>query len=141
MKTRKIDGTDLSANHFAFVGDPDDTSTWKLPIHFPGDQRKTVNHIKNALHRFDEVKSIPQSARRDVWHVIRGAALNLGIRVPYKEFQPETEVAVPAKPPVPAEPPVSVAKEQGESPRRASGELAALSDLRAEEFLKSLGLE
>jgi hypothetical protein len=138
VKTKKVDGVDLSAKCFAFIGDVDDTSTWKLPILFRGDEAKTRNHIKNALYRFDETKGIPQSARRDVWFTLRGAALNLGIAVPFKEFPKQDEAAVPAERPVSA----AVAKKQTPSQQKAvSGSWAAWADLRADEFLKSLGLE
>jgi len=79
-KTKKVAGVDLSASSFAFVGDENDTSTWKLPIHFPGDIGKTRNHIKNALERFATTK-IPDEQRADVWRTIAGAAKAHGIRV------------------------------------------------------------
>lgn len=80
-KTKKVAGVDLSAASFAYVGDPEDTSTWKLPIHFPGDEEKTINHIKNALARFPDTKGIPQTDKSMVWHKIVGAAKAHGIKV------------------------------------------------------------
>lgn len=85
-KTKRVDGVDLSSKHFAYCGSDEDTNSWKLPIHILGDEGKTVNHIKSALARFDEIKGIPDSARRDVWFTIRGAALSHGLPVPAKDF-------------------------------------------------------
>jgi len=81
LKTRKIDGQHLPASAFAYVGNDEDTSTWKLPIHFPSDSRKNINHIKNALARFAETKGIPGSALPEVAQKILGAATAHGIKV------------------------------------------------------------
>lgn len=79
MKTKKIDGFELPASSFAYVGDPDVTSTWKLPIFFPGNGAKTVEHINNALARFDDTKAIAPAHRRMVWQQIIGAAKAHGL--------------------------------------------------------------
>ena len=50
-KTKTVDGQQLSASDHAYVGDPNDTSTWKLPI-------KDKSHVQNALSRFNPA-SIP----------------------------------------------------------------------------------
>lgn len=84
-KTKKVAGIELPASSFAYVGDEKDTSTWKLPIHFPGDAAKTVNHIKNALARFPDTKGIPASDSSAVWHKIVGAAKAHGIKVNEKK--------------------------------------------------------
>jgi hypothetical protein len=91
-KTRKVDGVDLSPSCFAYIGDESDTSTWKLPIRFPGDNDKTVNHIKNGLRRFDEMKHIPQSERMAVWLTLTGAAKAHGIHVEHKPKRVEAEL-------------------------------------------------
>jgi HK97 family phage prohead protease len=80
-KTKKVDGVELPASSFAYVGDEKVTSTWKLPIHFPGDNEKTINHIKNALARFPDTKGIPASESSAVYHKIVGAAKAHGIKV------------------------------------------------------------
>jgi hypothetical protein len=86
-KSKKVDGVDLPPSSFAYVGDEQDTNTWKLPIHFPSSESKSINHIKNALTRFDETKGIPDSERRTVWLTLAGAAKAYGLRVEPKEFQ------------------------------------------------------
>lgn len=84
-KTKKVDGADLPASSFAYVGDKNDTSTWKLPIHFPGDVAKTQSHIRNALARFSQTKGIPSGEKDRVWHRIVGAAKAHGIHVSDEE--------------------------------------------------------
>lgn len=85
-KTKKVDGSDLPASCFAYVGDKEDTSTWKLPIHFPGDVEKTKTHIQNALARFNQTKGIPDGEKEKVWHRIVGAAKAHGIEVKDEEM-------------------------------------------------------
>jgi hypothetical protein len=79
--TRKIDGVDCGPECFAYVGDENDTATWALPIHFPGDAQKTVNLIKSAAFRVADAKIVPQSERQKVFLKIAGAAQAHGIRV------------------------------------------------------------
>ena len=50
-KSKTISGQILSASDFAFVGDPQDTETWKLPIH-------DESHVKNALSRFNQTEGL-----------------------------------------------------------------------------------
>ena len=78
MKTRKVHGVDLPASSFAFVGDENDSSTWKLPLYIPGNESLTRNHIKNAVERFADCK-IPDEQRASVWKIISGAARAHGI--------------------------------------------------------------
>jgi Escherichia/Staphylococcus phage prohead protease len=80
-KTKKVDGADLPASCFAYVGDPDKTDTWKLPINFPGDEEKTKAHIRNALARFDQTQGIPEAERPKVLAKIHAAAKKYGIDV------------------------------------------------------------
>jgi len=82
--TKKVDGVELTADCFAYVGDPEKTETWKLPIKFPGDDEKTKSHIRNALARFDQTQGIPDSERPAVLAKIRAAAKKYSIDVPDK---------------------------------------------------------
>jgi hypothetical protein len=86
VKTRKVDGVQLWPSSFAYVGDESDTSTWKLPIHFPGDEAKTRNHIKSGLHRFDEMTGIPDTERASLRLILFGAARSHGIPVERRQF-------------------------------------------------------
>jgi hypothetical protein len=126
LKTKKVHGVDLSASSFAFVGDVEDPKTWKLPLYFPNDTAKTINHIKNALFRFADTKEIPDAARTETWRTIAGAAKAHGIRV---GTQPET-VAKNAETKSPA---ITDEMEVDLKAARAVGELAA------ERFLKQIG--
>lgn len=78
-KTKRVDGVDLPASCFAYVGDPERTETWKLPINFPGDDAKTKTHIRNALARFGQTQGIPASERTAVLARIHAAAKKHGI--------------------------------------------------------------
>lgn len=80
-KTKRVDGVDLTADCFAYVGDKEDTSTWKLPIKFPGDEEKTKSHIRNALARFSQTQGIPEAERAGVLAKIHAAAKKHGIDV------------------------------------------------------------
>lgn len=50
-KKKTVSGQELSASDFAFVGDPDDIETWKLPIH-------DESHVRNALARFNQTEGL-----------------------------------------------------------------------------------
>jgi HK97 family phage prohead protease len=78
-KTKRVDGMDLTASCFAYVGDPDKTETWKLPIRFPGNDAKTKSHIRNALARFSQTQGIPDTERASVLAKIKRAAKAAGI--------------------------------------------------------------
>lgn len=73
-KTKKVSGVDVPMSKFAYVGDPDDTSTWKLPIH-------DKSHVQNALARFGQTKGIPASEKKKVYNKILAAAKKFGIHV------------------------------------------------------------
>lgn len=73
-KTKRKGGKDLHASDFAYVGDPDDTSTWKLPIH-------DAAHVRNALARFNQTQGIPADEKKKVKAKITAAAHKHGIEV------------------------------------------------------------
>lgn len=79
-KTKRVAGEDLTADCFAYVGDKDDTSTWKLPIKFSSDA-KTKSHIRNALARFNQTQGIPAGEKAKVKAKIVAAAKKHGIEV------------------------------------------------------------
>ena len=78
-KTKKVAGVDLPAHCFAYVGDPNKVGTWKLPIEFPGDREKTINHIRLALAMFSRTQGIPTDKRAEVLAKIHAAAKAYGI--------------------------------------------------------------
>jgi uncharacterized protein len=80
-KTKRVDGVDLPSHCFAYVGDPEKTDTWKLPIDFPGDEAKTKSHIRNALARIGQTKGIPAGEKPKVEAKIHAAAKAHGIHV------------------------------------------------------------
>lgn len=82
-KTKRVAGEDLTADCFAYVGDKDDTSTWKLPIKFSTDE-KTKSHIRNALARFNQTQGIPAGEKSKVKAKIVAAAKKHGIEASEK---------------------------------------------------------
>jgi hypothetical protein len=73
-KTKRVGGEDLGPSAFAWVGDPADPASWKLPIH-------DAAHVRNALSRFNQTKGIPASEKEGVWEKILRAAKKFGIKV------------------------------------------------------------
>jgi hypothetical protein len=121
-KTRRVNGVDCHEGCFAFVPNPDDTNSWRVCLHIPGDPAKTINAIKNALGRFNEMEGVPDSERDAVWHAIRGAAICMGLRV--------------VEPPKLVEPVIAKRKKDP-----ALEAVIALADRRADEMLRAMGLE
>ena len=74
VRTKTVGGKVLPASAFAFVGDPDKTETWKLPIH-------DKEHAQNALARFNQTQGIPAAKKASVYAKIIAAAKKFGIHV------------------------------------------------------------
>lgn len=74
VRTKKVGGKNLPASKFAFVGDPEKTETWKLPIH-------DADHVRNALARFGQTQGIPAGQKDGVYRKIKAAAKAFGIEV------------------------------------------------------------
>lgn len=74
VRTKMVGGKSLSASAFAFVGDPNDTSTWKFPVH-------DADHARNALARWGQHKGIPADKEAGVYAKIVAAAKKFGIEV------------------------------------------------------------
>lgn len=73
-RTKKVAGKNLSAKSFAFVGDVNDTTTWKLPV-------MDENHARNALARFNQTQGIPEDKKAGVLAKIHAACHKFGIQV------------------------------------------------------------
>lgn len=76
-KTKTHSGTPVPMSQHAYVGDPKDPSTWKLPLDEPG-------RIKNALSRVNQTHGIPQSAKSGVLQKIRHAAKRIKVAISKK---------------------------------------------------------
>lgn len=74
VRTKSVGGKSLPAKDFAYVGDPDKTETWKLPIH-------DADHVRNALARFNQTEGIPAEKKAGVYRKIKSAAKKFGIDV------------------------------------------------------------
>lgn len=83
-KTKRVAGEDLPPSAFAYVGDKNDTSTWKLPLHFSSEE-KSKRHVRNALARFNQTQGIPDGEREKVHAKIVAAAKKYGIEVADEE--------------------------------------------------------
>jgi phage I-like protein len=66
-----VSGTKVHRSDFAYVGDPKDKSTWKLPVHDEA-------HARNALARFGQA-DIPSSAKAGAARKVVSAAKKHGI--------------------------------------------------------------
>lgn len=73
-KTKSVSGVDVAMSDFAYVGDPDDTSTWKFPVH-------DKSHAQNALARWGQAKGIPADKKDAVHAKIVSAAKKFGVNV------------------------------------------------------------
>lgn len=71
-ESKSVGGRAVARKWFAFVGDPNRTATWKLPI-------KDAGHVRDALARFGRT-ALPRSERAAVLARIRRRARELGIR-------------------------------------------------------------
>lgn len=72
--TKTVGGQELSASDFAYVGDPQDIATWKLPVH-------DAAHARNALARFNQTEGIPADKKAAVQSKIEAAAKKHGVDV------------------------------------------------------------
>lgn len=79
-KTKRVDGEDLSASAFLYVGDPAQTDTWALPWKFSSTE-KTKAHLRNALARFDQTKKIPADKKAGVYKKLVAKCNEYGIHV------------------------------------------------------------
>jgi len=70
-KTKSVGGKEYPASDFAYVGDPDDISTWSLPI--PDEA-----HLRDALARFDQT-GLPASEKKKVARKLASKAKSMGI--------------------------------------------------------------
>lgn len=66
-----VSGEPVARDKFAYVGDPKDKSTWKLPIH-------DESHVRNALARFGSTE-LPADKKTEVAHKLVHAAKEHGI--------------------------------------------------------------
>jgi len=83
-KTKRVAGEDLAAGCFAYVGDANDPSTWKLPYKCFSTDAKNKSHVRNALARFSQTQGIPASAKAGVKAKLVAAAKKHGIEVSEK---------------------------------------------------------
>lgn len=82
MKTKRINGTDLSQRSFLYVGDVQRTETWLLPVCDRTSVEKTKRLIERSLNCWDLITAhIPESKHRRLRAQLEGAAQSFGIAV------------------------------------------------------------
>ena len=91
-KTKRVDGEDLTADCFLIVGDPDDTSTWKLPWKFSTDE-KTKSHLRNALARFDQLEGVSAEDKKKAKSKLLKLCKQYGIDVSDEESKSARDAA------------------------------------------------
>ncbi len=79
-KTKRVDGEDLSASAFLYVGDTTKTDTWALPCKFSTEE-KTKAHLRDALSRFGQTKKIPADKKAGVYKELVAKCKEHGIHV------------------------------------------------------------
>lgn len=79
-KTKRVDGEDLTADCFLIVLDAQKTDTWSLPWKFKT-MAKTISHLRNALARFDQLKDVPEEAKKKAWRKLVRLCKQYGIEV------------------------------------------------------------
>lgn len=78
--TKRVDGEDLPASAFLYVGDPEKTATWSLPWKFSTDA-KIKSHLRNALARFNQTENVPADEKPKVWKKLVAKCKKYGIQV------------------------------------------------------------
>lgn len=78
--TKKVAGKNLPASAFASVGDPNDTSTWKLPVHDKA-------HADNAAARLNQTADIDKDAADKK---IKAAQKKFGEKTDQRSIDPAT---------------------------------------------------
>jgi hypothetical protein len=139
-KTKKVNGVDLSSSCFAFVGDIENTATWKVAVYFPGNAEKSKASILDAFGKFESMTHtwIPSESVQRVFDTIRGAALANGIFVERQAFEQQIlQAPAPITTPKPEAPSVQKLRERN----RISKEAEAFADRKADELLAMMGLE
>ncbi len=91
-RTKLVDGEALPAEAFLVVGDPENTDTWKLPLDFKSEEKR-LNHIKNALARFDSVKD----GKREAWLRLEKLAEDHNIKVSEEDKAKYRDALTPAE--------------------------------------------
>lgn len=89
-KTKRVDGEDLEADGFLYVGDPQQPKTWALPWKFSSTD-KIKSHLRNALSRFDQTKKIPADKKAEVYKKLVAKCKEYGIHVDGQSEQDSTQ--------------------------------------------------
>jgi len=79
-KTKKVDGEELPQSAFIIHGDPDDTSTWKLPVRF-STLAKSESHVREAVQLFPTLKDVSDDEKERAWSELKAIAKKYKIDV------------------------------------------------------------
>jgi len=79
-KTKRVDGEDLPNSAFIIHGDPDDTSTWKLPVRF-STLAKSESHVREAVQLFPTLKDVSDDEKERAWSELKAIAKKYKVEV------------------------------------------------------------
>jgi HK97 family phage prohead protease len=82
--TKRVDGEDLTAGGFIYVGDAAKPETWSLPWKFKS-EAKIKSHLRNALARFGQTQKIPADKKAAAWKKLVRLCKKYGIAVSDEE--------------------------------------------------------
>jgi HK97 family phage prohead protease len=82
--TKRVDGEDLTAGCFIYVGDASKPETWALPWKFKS-EAKIKSHLRNALARFGQTQKIPSDKKAEAWKKLVRLCKKYGIAVSDEE--------------------------------------------------------
>jgi uncharacterized protein len=83
-KTKRVDGEDLTASCFIYVGDAEKPETWALPWKFKS-QAKIKSHLRNALARFNQTQKIPADKKAAAYKKLARLCKKYGVTVSDEE--------------------------------------------------------
>lgn len=79
-QTKKVDGEELPQSAFLIHGDPDDKSTWKLPVRF-STLAKSEKHVRLAIDLFSTLKGVSEDEKARAWKELEALAEKYGIKI------------------------------------------------------------
>ncbi len=81
VKTKRVDGVEYQARSFAYVGDPNDTATWRF-LYAADDPKISAKHVRAAIEAYQLTDGVPAEARDGVLTKLLGAAEVLKVDFP-----------------------------------------------------------
>lgn len=80
-KTKRVDGVEYESKAFAYVGDPNDTASWRF-LFVAETPDASAKHVRAAIDAYKLTDGVPVEARESVLTKLLGAARVLGVEFP-----------------------------------------------------------